>query len=167
MEPLSPDRIAADYRADAAEQGIIVYRPIQLVEVDAFQQVNLPDSSKPGSTLLSGNCKPVVTRKVVTIADANHPYLLHYKHGLFEAYSFSATLNSDGILTAINTQSTPDQGKTLQNLAGAASTAGNLTKLFSTSEAKPDCTVTPVFVGYEHLPAADSIPDFGKTAAPQ
>ncbi len=70
-----------------------------------------------GPTTLSANCGPVLTRKLISVADAEHPYRLYYKHGLLEACTFGATLMSDGILTAVNTVSTPEQGKTLQNLA--------------------------------------------------
>ena len=44
---------------------------------------------------------------------------MNYEHGLLEGYTFSATF-SDGMLASVNTTSTPDQGKTIANLAGAA-----------------------------------------------
>lgn len=165
MSPLDPADIAKNYQEKRDTVGIIVYRAIPLVEVDRFIQINVPtDPTKPGSpTVPSGACNPVLTRKLISVADAQHPYRLHYEHGLLEAYTFGATLSSDGILTVINTVSTPEQGKTLQNLAGAAASVMGPLKAAREEEAKPDCTVTPVFVGYEHPPTGADIKEFGKT----
>ena len=163
MTPLPPDKLETHYEAGTSEAGIIVYRAMPIVEVDAFVQANIPDPSKAGATILTSDCDRVLTRKIVTVADTAHPYRLHYEHGFLEAYSFGATLNGDGILTAINTQSTPDQGKTLQNLTSAASTATSVFKVLERATPHPKCTVTPAFVGYEHLPVAGEIREFGKT----
>ncbi len=162
MSPLDPAEIAKNYQDKRDTVGIIVYRAIPLVEVDQLIQINVPaDPTKPGSpTVPSGECNPVETRKVVSVPDDQHPYRLHYEHGLLEAYTFGATLSSDGILTAINTVSTPEQGKTLQNLASAAASAAGPLKAAGVEKAKPDCTVTPVFVGYEHLPTGAAIKEF-------
>jgi len=134
-------------------KGLIVYLPTQVKEVDQFIQVQtMPDGK---TVVLSGDCKPVETVKVVTVVDRSRPYLLQYHHGLLETYTFAATLTSDGALASVNTSSTPDQGKTLANLTSAASSAAGIEKLFTTSAATPLCTQTPVFVRYEPL---DPIP---------
>lgn len=161
MTPLSPEKIKADYDPSADESGIIVYRAMQVVEVDAFVQTNIPNPKKPDALILSSDCAHVLTRKVVTIADAEHSYRLHYDHGVLEAYSFGTTLNGDGILTGINTQSTPDQGKALQNIASAASSAAGIVKSFSAGQPLPKCTVTRVFQGCEHMPVPADIKPFG------
>jgi hypothetical protein len=161
MSPMDPATITSDYKAKTDTEGIIVYRAIPIVEVNRFTQVPVPvDPAKPdGATKLSGACNAVATRKILSVADTEHPYRLHYEHGLLEAYTFGATLTSDGILTVINTVSTPDQGKTLQNLASAASSAAVIAKAIVA--AQPDCTVTPVFAGYERPPSGADIKDFG------
>ena len=163
MSPLDPAEITTSYAEKRETVGIIVYRAIPVVEVDKFIQVNTPaNPDQPGGpTVLSGACNPVLIRKLISVADTQHPYRLHYEHGLLEAYTFGATLTSDGILTTVNTASTPDQGKTLQNLAGAASTAAGLAMRLE--QGKPDCTVTPVFVGYEHPPTGADVRKFGET----
>ncbi len=165
MSPLDPADIEKNYEQKADMIGIVVYRAIPLVEVDRFIQVNVPaKSGQPnGPTMLSSACNPILTRKLVSVADSQHPYRLHYDHGFLESYTFGATLTNDGILTAINTVSTPDQGKTLQNLAGAAAAAGGITKFAAPTKRRPDCTITPVFVGYEMPPTAADIKKFGET----
>jgi len=149
MSPLDPTIIKADYAKNTDVEGIIVYRAIPRVQVEKFIQVNLPPAGTGLPPTLSDNCDHVVTRKIVSIADWEHPYRLHYKRAFLEAYTFAATLNGDGVLLSINTVSTPDQGKTFQNLASAASTAAAIA---ARDALKPPCTITPVFVGYEELP---------------
>jgi hypothetical protein len=102
---------------------------------------------------------------VISIADFQHPYRLRYEHGFLEAYTFSANLSSDGILTSINTVSTPDQGKTLQNLTSAASTAAAIPKALGT--ANPPCAVTQVFVRYENPPALPAVRETPAGQPPQ
>jgi hypothetical protein len=166
MTPAPPDQLKADYEQGRERPGIIVYRAVPIVEVDKFSQVNLANPSKPdGPPLLSGACNEKLVRKIITIADTRHPYRLRYDHGLLEAYTFGATLTGDGVLASINSQSTPDQGRTLQNLASAAATAGGPFRLLSAGPGttRPDCTITPVFVGYENPPDETNIKKFGET----
>jgi hypothetical protein len=163
MTPVSPTEISTGYQNKADVDGIIVYRAIPLIEVDRFTQVSVPaNSAQPGSAMvLSSACNKVITRKLVTVADWEHPYRLHYEHGILETYTFGATLTADGVLTNINSQSTPDQGKTFSNLASAASSAAGIPKGLPATSL--DCTVTPVFVGYEHPPVGGEIKGFGAT----
>ena len=175
MSPLGPDKINTQ-----DINGIIVYRAIPRVEVDQFIQINVPvDPKQPNSPMvLSDDCTHFLIRKIVSIADSEHPFELYYHHGWLEAYSFAATLNGDGILTSINTTSTPDQGKTFQNIAsGVSSIATAIPKPMLEVKAhreekkppekqKPNCTVTSVFVGYEELPKQADIKPFGKTPTP-
>jgi len=168
MSPLDPGDIEKNYGVKNADGtfdrkdtvGIIVYRAIPVVEVDRLTQANVKeDPDKP--PVVSDTCKPVLTRKLISVADAQHPYRLHYEHGILEAYTFGATLTSDGILTVINTVSVPDQGKTVQNLVSAAvSAAGTFRLMEDKLKGKPDCTMTPVFFGYEQPPKWDSLEEF-------
>jgi hypothetical protein len=139
MSPLDPATIDQNYKDKEKTKGIIVYRAIPRVEVDKFIQVNLPVSAGQ-PPVFSGECTPVFTQKIVSIADWEHPYRLHYHHGFLESYTFAATLTSDGILIGINTVSTPDQGKTFQNLASAASSGAAAVALVPMQP----YTVTPV-----------------------
>jgi hypothetical protein len=60
--------------------------------------------------------------------------------------------------------STPDQGKTFQNLASAASSGA----VIATKEVgKPDCNVTPLLVGYEHSPTWADLKEFGEIKVTQ
>jgi hypothetical protein len=72
-------------------------------------------------------CRPVKTRKLIVEADFTRPLIATYKPGLFEAYSFNPAMN-DGMLSAIGVTSTPDQGKTIANLAGALGSVAALAR---------------------------------------
>ena len=153
--PTVTSNIANASSLDAGYHGLLVYLPTQVLEVDEFTQVQ--KTAADGKTiLLSGDCDHVTTQKVVTVVDRTRPYLLQYHHGFLETYTFAATLTSDGALASINTQSTPDQGKTLANLSSAASTAGGIAKLEATPGPKSPCTQTPNFVRYDPLPKIPS-----------
>lgn len=172
MEPIGPDDVSTIYAScpsgptpqsgnaqklpNCGQQvdGIIVHIARPLIEVDEFTQANI--STDPTKTVLSNNCKKQATRKLVSLPDWDHPYILHYEHGILETYTFGATLTSDGILTNINAQSTPDQGKTIANLTSAASSAAGIARQ-APSPAAPDCTTTPLFVGYERPPTIANI----------
>ena len=84
-------------------------------------------------TQISTACKPVQLRKLTTRADYDNPRIIEYDHGFLEAYKFGLELNQDGTLKTVNTESTPDQGKTFANLASAAKDAGTL----ATTATKP------------------------------
>ncbi len=117
----------------------------------------------------------------VTVADAQHPYVLQYEHGFLETYTFGVTLGSDGTLTSINSQSTPDQGKTIANLASAAGSIAGVAKqmqmrqVFPTnkpavpapSATLPDCTQSPIPIGYEKVPTDQEILKYRTTPIPQ
>jgi hypothetical protein len=160
LSPLDPATlgnpgVAHDVQDEAAldkgYHGLLVYLPTQVLEIDQFTQVQTPLSD--GKTLvLSGNCEKTLTQKVVTVVDRSRPYLLQYRHGFLETYTFAATLTSDGALASINTASTPDQGHTLANLSAAASSAGGLVKVLGAAQGQQPCTQTPSFVRYESLP---------------
>ena len=146
MTPLTVEQINKQYTDQSDIDGIIVYRHLRLIEVDRLTQINLP------SNIVSALCNQVLVRKPVTVPDWQHPYRLHYEHGLFESYTFYPTLSSDGLIISLNTSSANDQGKTMSNFITAATGAANLVKSFQQTnklDHSNDCTITPVFTGYE------------------
>jgi hypothetical protein len=165
MTPMSPEEINQNYKNKSDINGIIVYRPRQLIEVDEYTQINVPGAGAGASATVSSACTPSLVRKLVTVVDWDHPYRLHYDHGILETYTFGATVTSDGVLTVINSQSTPDQGKTLSNLASVATSAASIARA-PAPPGSPPCTITPAFVDYESPPSAADIKGFGTTVAP-
>jgi len=149
---LTPAQMQAELSRPEGIRGAFGYYDKTVVETDELTQ--LADSSgKP----IAGSCTPVRARKIVTVADQEHPIQIWYNYGLLEANQFSVQLNSS-VFTAINSQSAPDQGKTLSNLASAAST---LSKIGAggappgpAPRGQPSCNAGPTLVGYEplHLP---------------
>jgi hypothetical protein len=137
--------------------GVLVTRPIQVIEVDQYTQ--FPDPAPKGAPAtnppaLSGACRPVETRKLVTIPDLNHVWRLHYDPGLLEAHTFGVTMDNTGVLVSINAESTPDQGKTVATLVGAAASAKSalgvtLNGPVVPAATLPPCTEAPSLVRYE------------------
>jgi hypothetical protein len=132
-------------------QGVIGYYPKAVIEIsELIQYVDKDGKVVPGIV-----CKRVSIQKVVTVTDYDHPYQVYYVKGVLEANKFGVQLNN-GIIAAVNTESTPDQGKTIANLGEAA---GSFAKIAAGPAAPvpippgaPDCNGTPTFVRYEALP---------------
>jgi hypothetical protein len=91
-------------------RGVFGYYDKTVLEIDKL--TSLTDSK---GVPVAAACNPVYVQKVVTVTDQQHPIVIWYDHGLLEANQFSVQLAS-GVFKAINSQSTPDQGKTLANL---------------------------------------------------
>ena len=70
----------------------------------------------------SARCFPVQTRQLIAAADPDLRMVMRYEPGLLEAAKFNVEL-ADGIIKSVGVESTPDQGKTLANLASAAKDA--------------------------------------------
>jgi hypothetical protein len=153
MTPMSPQSIEDNYSKGGDIDGVIVYRPTTVQEVDKLTQVNVPLAKGSSTATFSDQCIAVSIKKTAVIADVTHPYRLHYEHGLLESYTFGATLTNDGILTSVNSVSTPDQGKTISNLASAASSAAAAAAPLkpTTKLNLPDCTVTPILDHFEAI----------------
>jgi len=154
MTPLEPTAVWQPSGPRQSVEGVIVYLPVQLVEVDELTQI---DANVGGKSVASRNCHHVDARKLVSAPDWRHPWLLNYKSGLLEAHSFSMQMTKDGVLTSINSQSTPDQGKTFENVASGVTSLAGPGKLLGlraprNEAALPDCTIAPQFVGYEYPP---------------
>ena len=151
MTPLSIEQINKQYTDQSDIDGIIVYRHLRLIEVDSLTQINTAGNS------ISANCNQIYVKKPVTVPDWQHPYRLHYEHGLFESYTFNPSLSPEGLITGFSSSSTNDQGKTMGNFITAATGAialGRSIKAQQRPVYQEDCTITPVFEGYE-LPSSN------------
>jgi hypothetical protein len=110
---------ASEVEASGNYDGILFYPSILMEEVS--QTTVRTENGKivatnAGSPAL---CRPITTSKLIVAADFTRPRIMNYEHGILEGYVFNATF-ADGMLASVNTTSTPDQGKTIANLAGAA-----------------------------------------------
>jgi hypothetical protein len=144
-------------------EGVLVRRSIQVIEVDQYTQIATPapksssaDATSQSAPVMSGACQPVETRKLVTIPDPNHLWRLHYDPGILEAHTFGATMDISGVLLSINTQSTPDQGTTAANLAGAAVSAKSVVGVtlkgpVSPAAPLPPCTTSPSLIRFDSV----------------
>ena len=143
--------------------GVIAYRPMRVTEVYRFTQYD-PGDKKP----FSSDCATpsFLVRKVDTIADTDHPIQLKYTPGLLEASEFGATLNGDGVLLEVNNKSTPDQGKTIENLTSAAANVARSAAVVGPEHSSPAtdkavCNATLTFMGYEKSPVLADVLPFG------
>lgn len=146
---LTPAELQAELSRPEGIRGVFGYYNKVAIEDDDMTQ--LADASgKP----LPGPCTPTRIRRVVTYTDQAHPIQIWYNYGLLESNQFSVQLNSS-VFTAINSQSTPDQGKTLSNLLSAASTAAKIGGAAPPPKpvpvGQPSCNAGPSVVGFEPL----------------
>jgi len=120
VEPLSGAQVQTGYNGMAFYQSAIYEQTtIKTIYVDRGKIIAAADGSAHFT------CKPVVTVQRVVAADPDRLMLIRYEPGLFETYKLGVEL-SDGIIKSVNIESTPDQGKTLGNLAGAAKDAATI-----------------------------------------
>jgi hypothetical protein len=150
---LTPEQLQTELSRPEGIKGAFGYYDRTVLEIDQLTQLT-DANGKP----VSGECNPINVQKVVTYTDQQHPIQIWYEHGLLEANQFSVQLNSS-VFTAINSQSTPDQGKTLANLASAATSFGKVAAAAPpvgppvvTPKAKADCNAGPSFVSFQPLP---------------
>jgi hypothetical protein len=155
MSPVKP----ADLDNGKDIEGVLVTRSIQAVEVDEYTQIAMPvpkssstDATSQSAPVMSGACRPVEVRKLVTIPDPNHVWRLHYDPGILEAHTFGATMDISGVLLSVNAQSTPDQGKTVATVVGmavSAKSALGVTLKGVVAAPLPPCTASPSLVRFE------------------
>jgi hypothetical protein len=153
MTPEAP----SDLSSGKDVEGVLVTRAIPAIEIDEYTQITVPGAKASTSSLVptapitSGLCTPVQTRKLVTIPDPNHLWRLHYVPGLLEAHTFGMTMDASGDLLSINSQSTPDAGKTLSTLSGIAVQAQKMAVGATPTNAStlPHCTTGASLVGFE------------------
>ena len=133
--------------------GVIGYMPKSVLETDEFTQVLDKDGK-----FVTADCNPVKIQKVTTVADQTNPIQIWYESGILEASQFGVQW-SGGVFTAVSSQSSPDQGKTISNISSAASNfakiaAGGVTPVPvspSPSPGKPNCNGTSTFVKFSPL----------------
>src|SRR5260370_2215919 len=132
-------------------KGVFVYYEKGAIEIDLLTQV----VDKTGA-FVSTDCTPVSVQKTVTVADYDHPFQIWYNSGLLEANTFSVQMSST-VVTNINSSSTPDQGKTLSNLATAATSFAKIAAAAAPpgpvkrAPPKPNYNGRPSFHGYDPL----------------
>jgi hypothetical protein len=148
---LTPEQLQIELSQQNGMRGVFGYYDKTVIEVDRLTQLT-DANGKP----VNSACTPVNVQKVVTYADQDHPIQIWYEHGLLEANQFSVQLSSS-VFAAINSQSTPDQGKTLASLASAAAPfAAALAPAIAAPPSRPvpNCNAGPSFVGFQplHLP---------------
>jgi hypothetical protein len=133
--------------------GVLYYPPILVKET--FQTtVALDKDGKVVGALNSAStpCTPVRTEKLATIPDYAHPKRLYYVPATFESSTFGVTLDSTGLLTGVNIQSNPDQGKTI---SAVGTGLGALAQLFAATVrpgAIPACTDGSSLISIEPAP---------------
>jgi hypothetical protein len=110
----APNQLKQAMESPEGIPGVIGYLNRGAVEVDELTQLTDKDGK-----VIQGNCQHVTVRKLVTITDYQRPIQIWYHPGLLEANKFSAQW-SGSVFTSVNSESTPDQGKTLANLGDAA-----------------------------------------------
>jgi hypothetical protein len=148
---LTPEQLQSEMSNPGGIKGVFGYYDKSVLEIDRLTQLT-DANGKP----VSGACNPITVQKIVTMTDQNHPVQIWYEAGLLEANQFSVQLNSS-VFTAINSTSTPDQGKTLSNLASAATSfakiAGAGAATAPTAPVRqPNCNAGPSFAGFQSLP---------------
>jgi len=139
----------ADLQNEVAKEdgikGVFGYYPKTVIEVSEFTQVLDKDGK-----FVTSDCERVESLKIVTVTDYDHPYQIYYRAGLLEANKFGVQLSS-GVFTAINSESTPDQGKTLANIADAAASFAKVAGAAAVAPQGGKCNGVPSFKRYEPL----------------
>lgn len=130
-------------------RGVIGYYNKGAIRIDMLTQV----VDKTGA-FVSSDCKPVPVQTIVTVTDYDHPIEIWYNYGLLEANTFGVTL-SNSVFAGVNSASTPDQGKTIANLAEAASSLAKIPAAAvppgAVVKPKPrqNCNGGPSFIRYD------------------
>jgi len=132
---VSPDELRG-----GAIEGVIYYPPYLAEQVMKTTLATDKDGHVLGAEAgVDGKpkCLPVETSQVVTLRDYAHPRRVAYRAAAFEAHTFNVTLDAYGSLLGVNSQSTPDQGKTAQTAVAAAGALVPLVTALSVGETQP------------------------------
>lgn len=85
-------------------------------------------------------CIAVPQRRLVTRPDYKHPQLITYNHGILEDYKFNVTLNPDGTLQTVGSETATDRGQTFGNLTSAAVSGAKIAGVAAAvAQSKPPC----------------------------
>jgi hypothetical protein len=133
------------------EKGIYVYPQINVIDVYKYTKAVDKNGDVIGE---SGTSKPCIEHredKYEVRTDYNAtPVRIWYDSAFLEQFKFSATLNN-GALASINTESTPDRGETLKNLASAAKDAASIAGA-AVPAGIPLCNSSPRLIGTYKAP---------------
>lgn len=110
-------------------EGVLAYPQDNFTEIywttSVLEEVKAADGSKKKIVLKTYDskdpdkqCTPRIETKLVVRTDYSKPYQLFYSPGLLEKYIFKTEFDS-GVLKSVNTESTPDRGETIKNIATA------------------------------------------------
>ena len=112
----------------AKQKGVVYYPPMSVVQESETTMLVDSKGIVIGNRTGAGGlkvCEPVPAEKIITVRDYLDPQRIWYDPGVFEKSTLGVTLNADGALLSVNDTSTPDQGNTIKNLAGAAVSAAS------------------------------------------
>jgi hypothetical protein len=151
-------------------EGYLYYPTAQFQQT--VQTTRLEDDKKRILAVAGGSgsrgCQPVQSTKYVTSADFKHPWIVRYRPGLLEAYKFGVGWSDDGAtMKSVNVESTPDQGKTLANVASAVTSLASVAAL--AREGTPGVASVPqpfCNAGESIVSSARVNPDFPETHGP-
>lgn len=149
-ENLNPDTYQ---RVGNVFRGVIVYPPALFNEISTKRVLVDREGNLIGRAD-NGTCVPVRSSRVVTLPDFGRPQRVFYEPGVLEANTFGVQI-TNGMLTAVNSESSPDRGQTPLNLAnaiGALAAAGVGTLgVTPTPRGRPACNEGAVIEGYERM----------------
>lgn len=119
-------------------KGVLAYQQDHYTEIywttSVLQEVKAADDSKKKVVVMTYNnaepakkCEPRIETKQIIRADYSNPYQIVYSPGLLEKYTFKTDFEA-GVLKSVNTDSTPDRGETLKNVATALKDISSIPK---------------------------------------
>jgi hypothetical protein len=141
----TPAELEKELAREDGIKGVFGYYTKTVIEVSYLTQILDKDGK-----FATSNCKRVPSKKVVTVTDYDRPYQIYYRAGLLEANKFGVQL-SNSVFTAINSESAPDQGKTLANLGESALSFAKVAGAAAVAPEAADCNGAPSFDHYEAL----------------
>lgn len=158
--------VYGDTKSDTAYKkynGVYYFLPIYIKETWETTTLVGPD----GKEILAGSgssvqkCKPMVFETTTIGADYTKPARLFYSPGLLEKNTFKVEFNENGTLKSVNSESTPDKGETLKNVAATiagiaplfAASSANTAQSFveNSASALPYCNSGKRVTGYEPI----------------
>lgn len=147
-------------------KGIVAYQQQHVVEEREYRAV--VESGKVVRTHRGRSddtrCVPTKIHEVALRSDYSRPYRIWYEAGFLETNKFGVTLK-DGVLVAVNTESQPDRGETIKNLAESLTSVAPILGLAPSAAGVPvgevPCTHLPQLVGVFRLP--DSLSEFSNS----
>lgn len=118
VKPLNPEKVYGD---KVGYEGVIFYLPNHFLEISWTTAIVKDGKVTHTASAAEADkkCIQQMQLKETVRADFDQPYQLLYVPGYLEKYTWKAEFDQ-GMLKSINTDSTPDRGETIKNLASAA-----------------------------------------------